>query len=132
MRALDHHRLTPVDFGHGAVHGAKTLLDAVVDRGIEDLPAIERHGDGIARKVVFGGAETAGDDYDLGRSQRAPYGAGEALEVVADHMFGGHLHAQIIQLLRHEKRIRVDPFVRQHLGANGYDLGVHVFAVAQA
>ena len=125
VRALDHHRLTPVDFGHGAIHRAKTLLDAVVDRGIEDLPAVERHGDCIAREIVFGGSESARDDDELRGAQRAPDRAGQTLEIVADHVFGRHFDAQIVQLLGQEERIRIDALVRQHLGADGYDLGVH-------
>ena len=110
---------------------AKALLDAVVDRGIENLAAVERHGDGIAREIVFGGPETAGEDHELSGPQRAPDGAGQALQIVADHVFGGHFDAQIIQLLGEEEGVRIDPLVRQHLGADGYDFGVHVCTAAR-
>ena len=82
--------------------------------------------DGVACEIVFGGAEPAGNDDDRHRAQSAPDGPGEALEIVADDVFRRDFDAEIVELLGDKEGIGVDPFVRQHLRADGDDLGVHV------
>ncbi len=125
VRALDQHGLAAIDLRHGALHLAKALLDSVADRGIENEAAVERERDGVAGEIVFGGPESAGDHDDGNGAQSAPDRPGEALKIVADDVFRGDFDAEVVELLRDEERVGIDPFVRQHLRADGDDLGVH-------
>ena len=66
-------------------------------------------GDGVARDVVFGGPEAAGEDHDCGARHglRAP-GVGQAVAVVADDALGDHFDAEVVQLRGEVERVGVD------------------------
>ena len=60
---------------------SEALLERLGDFGMEDQLAVERLGDGLAREVVFGRPEAAGEDHDLGAARpragsRRPAGRG--------------------------------------------------------
>ncbi len=57
----------------------------------------ERGGDALAGEVVFGGAETAGEQHDVGAVQRDADGVGEVLAVVADDGLEGDGDAEVVE-----------------------------------
>ena len=104
---------------------AEALLDAVADRRLEDLPAVERQA--TASRVTS--SSVGPRPPEMITNCAAPNArrtvAGQPLAIVADHVLGRHFDAQIVQLLGEEKRIGIDPLGRQHLRADRDDLGVH-------
>ena len=70
---------------------------------MEDKLAVESHGHGITGDIIFGRAETAGQDDDFRIGQSAAHGMREPLAVVAHYIFSRYLDAQAIQLVGEEK-----------------------------
>jgi hypothetical protein len=54
-------------------------------------------GDGFAGEVVFGGAEAAGEDGDVGSRDGDDGGAGEMREAVADDCLEGDLDTEVVE-----------------------------------
>ncbi len=50
---------------------------------------------------------------------------GEAVAVVADHAFGDHFDAELVQLGGEVERVGIEAIAREHLAADGDDFGVH-------
>jgi hypothetical protein len=124
-RASRHHRLTAVDVGHR--HGAprKPRTD-VFDDGVVELEGHpERARQSVSRDVVFGRAESAGADDQIGRVERSRQHLRQLVDRVADHHFQADVAADGIQALRDDERIRIEAKGRQHLAANGDDPGPH-------
>ena len=85
---------------------------------------MQRVGHRLARHVVFGGAEAAGQDHDAGMAQRGLDGVGQQRAIVADDQLPPHFDAQRVQLIGDVQRIGVDALRGQHLRPNSDDLGV--------
>jgi hypothetical protein len=85
----------------------------------------QRLGNALSRKVVLGGAQSAGENDDLRTGERDLAGLQKMLRPVADNRLEDDFHAKLIETLRQEQGIRVLAVGRQELGANSYDLSVH-------
>ena len=83
--------------------------------------------DGFAGEVVFGGAEAAGEDDDVGAGDGDAGGRGEVGKVVADDGLEGDLNAEIVEALGEEEGVRVLAEWREHLGAGSNDFSDHLF-----
>ena len=59
------------------------------------------------------------------RESARAHGIRQPVAVVADHGFGGHLHAQVVELGGEVERIGVDALGGEHLRADCDDFGVH-------
>ena len=80
--------------------------------------------DGVARHVVFGRTEPAGDDDEIGPRQRALDDARQLADVVGDDRLEADVVADGVQPLGDEQRVGVDAKRRQHLAA---DARMHAF-----
>ena len=85
----------------------------------------ERCGDCLAGKVIFRGAEAAGENDDVGAADRDGGGGGEMVEVIADDGFEGDRDAELVEGSGEVKRVGVLTVRRQHLGTGGDDFGDH-------
>ena len=117
-----------------ALLGGMTMLargEAFVERGEDGVVGVEldaeRGGDGFAGEVVFGGAEAAGEDDDVGAGERDASGAGEVREVVADDGLEGDRDAEVVEAVGEVEGVGVLAEGRQHLGAGGDDFSDHVW-----
>ena len=103
--------------------------EALVERGEDGGVAAKRDaecgGDGFAGEVVFGGAEAAGEEDDVGAGDRDAGGSGEVIEIVADDGLEGDLDAEIVELGGEEERVGVLPVRREHLGAGCDNFCLH-------
>ena len=84
LGAFDDERLPLVDFRHLALELREALLQRFGDFGMEDQLAVERGGHGVAREIVLGGPQAAGEDHDFGARDGAAHGVRQAVQVVAD------------------------------------------------
>ena len=111
-------------------HGDAARGETFVERGdgvgvFVELDA-ERVGDAVAREVVFGGAEAAGGDDDVGARERDADGGGEVLAVVADDGLEGDGDAEVVEAFGEEEGVGVGAVRRQHLRADSDDFSDHV------
>ena len=86
---------------------------------------VECGGGGLAGEVVFGGAEAAGEDDDVGAGDGDEGGAGEMGEVVADDGLEGDLDAEVVEALGEVEGVGVLAEGREHLGASCDDFSDH-------
>jgi len=86
---------------------------------------VERGGSGLPRKVVFGGAESSGEDYDVGAGDGRGGGVGEMSEVIADDGLEGDLDAEVVETLGEVEGVSVLAEGREHLGASCDDFSDH-------
>ena len=85
----------------------------------------KRFGHGFARKVIFGGTESADEDDDVGTPHGQFRRGGEIVTVVADDAFEAHFDSQLVQFVGEIERVGVLPVGREHLRAHGNGFGVH-------
>ncbi len=69
----------------------------------------ERGGHRVAREIVFGRAQAAGQHDDLRARHSAQNGVGEPRALVADYGLAHHFHAQRVELIGEIERIGVEP-----------------------
>ncbi len=94
------------------------------DLGIAVQFKSQRIGHCFPRQVVFGRAESAHEDDDLGReTTRRPRLS--VFAVIADDGFENYFNAELVQLLSQIKGVRVLPEGCQQLRADGDDLSIH-------
>ena len=120
--ALGHHRLPPVDLGHPRPARREALPDHVDELRLLAQRAPRDGRDGLARQVVVGRAEPPAHHHEVGARQRR---AQDRLEVggpVSDDGLGPDLDAVLVQPLRDEERIGVEPRRHQQFAADGDDL----------
>ena len=86
--------------------------------------AAQRAGDRVARQIVFGRSQAAGQHHNLRSRRRAQDAIGQPLALVAHHRLAHHLNAQGIELIGEIQRIGVEPLRRQQLRTDGDDLRV--------
>ena len=110
---------------HGDAAGGEALVQPGEQLVVGLHADAERGGNGLARQVVFGGSEAAREHDDVGTGECDAGRAGKMRKRVADNGLEGYLHAQIVQLLREEERVRVLPERRQHFGAGGDNFSDH-------
>ena len=106
--------------------------EAFVERGEDGVVGVEVDaecgGDGFAGEVVFGGAEAAGEDDDVGAGDGDEGGAGEVGEIVADDGLEGDLDAEIVEAVGEVEGVGVLAEGREHLGAGCNDFSDHLFS----
>ncbi len=123
--AVEHVGLLGVVGRHGHLARGEALVELSEDGGVGMKLDVERGGGGFAGEVVFGGAEAAGEDDDVGAGDGDAGGAGEVGEVVADDGLEGDLNAEIVEAVGEEEGVGVLPEGREHLGAGGDDFSDH-------
>ena len=92
----------------------------IVEREVEGL------GEALAGEVVFGGAEAAGEEDDVGAVERDGDGRGEVIAVVADDGLEGDRYAEVVEACGEVEGVGVLGKRREHLGPNGDDFSDHV------
>ncbi len=85
----------------------------------------ERFGDGLAGEVVFGGAEAAHDDDNVGAAEGGADGVDQILAAVADDGLEGDGDADLVELFSEIEGVGVLAEGGEHLGADGDDFGFH-------
>ena len=80
---------------------------------------------GLARKVVFGGTESAHEDQDVGTRESGFNHTDQVFSTIADNRLEGDSDAQFVELLSEIEGVRVLAKGRQHLGADSDDFGFH-------
>lgn len=86
---------------------------------------VESCGDSFAREIVFSGAETAGEENDIGAFDGNSRCASEMDEAVTNDGFEGDLNAQVVEAAGQVKRVGVLAVGSEHLGANCDDFSDH-------
>ena len=85
---------------HDHLAGGEALVEGGEDCVVGVKVEVERGGYGFAGEVVFGGAEAAGEDDDVGAGDCDAWRRGEVGEVVADDGFEGDLDAEVVEAAR--------------------------------
>ena len=85
----------------------------------------QRIGDCFPSQVVFGRAESAHEDDDLGTRHGETGCSRETLAAIPDDGLEDHFNPKLIELFGQIKRVRVLTERSQQLRPNGDDLGVH-------
>ena len=111
--------------GHGDLAGGESLVERGEDGGVGAEVDVECGGGGFAGEVVFGGAEAAGEDDDVGAGDGDGGGAGEVREVVADDGLEGDLYAEVVEAVGEVEGVGVLTVGREHLGAGSDDFSDH-------
>ena len=93
-------------------HGPVELAEALDENGFL-LGGVfefstESGGGGIARDVVFGRAEAADEDDDVGAIEGMTDGVGETFAIVANHLLGEDFHTEQVEALGDGERIGID------------------------
>ena len=121
----DHIRLLEIIGCHlPAAHG-EALFEAGDNRRVAVKFKSEGIGHRFAGEIVFGRAEAAHEDDDLGARYGKIGRCSELFAVIAHDGLKDHFDAKLIEFFGEIKRVRILPERSQQLGANGDDLGVH-------
>ena len=104
---------------------AKRSSSCATSFGVASEVEAEGFGDGFAGEVVFGGAEAAAEDEDVGAEESVLRGRHEAAAVVADDAFEDYIDAEQVELLGEVERVGVHAVGSEQLGAHRDDFGVH-------
>ena len=121
--ALDDERLAPVDRRHRDAAGREAGFEPGDDRRILDQRPADHAGDGIARHVVVGRAQAAGQDDQVGARQRVRDHAGQRVDAIADDVLGADADAEPGQAVGDRQRVGVETRRDQQLAADRHDLG---------
>ena len=124
LRAFDDVSLAAIDLGHLAAKVAQARLDAIADVLLKNQRAAQRAGHRIARQVIFGWPQAAGQHYNFRSRRRAQDAVGQPFALVADHRLAHYFHTQRIELIGEIQRVGVEPLRRQQFRADGDDLRV--------
>ena len=115
-------------------HLQPPLGKALVHRGDDFVIAFQfyaqRIGHSFAREVVFGRAQPAHEDGDVGAADRRPRYGDEVLAIVADNGLEGDANPQVVKAAGEEEGIGVLPRRGEHLRADGNDFRDHDFSLA--
>ena len=85
----------------------------------------QRFGHGLARQIVFCGAEAAAEDQNVGTKQAVLRGGYQAAQIVADDALENYVDAQQVELFGEVQRVGVHAEGREHLGTHRNDFGIH-------
>ena len=110
---------------HGHVAGGEACLEGGEDVGVAVEGEVEDLGEALAGEVVFGGAEAAGEDDDVGAGEGDANGGGEVSAVVADDGLEGDGDAEVVEAGGEVEGVGVLAMRREHLGADGDDFCDH-------
>ena len=91
----------------------------------------ERFGDGFAGEVVFGGAEAAHEDDNVGAAEGGADGVDQVFAAVADDGLEGDGDAELVELFGEVEGVGVLAEGGEHLGADGDDFGFHKAAIRE-
>ena len=127
--ALENIGLLGVVGRHLPAAAGETLLQASQDFRIAPQLQAERFGNGFAGQIVFGGAEAAAEDHDVGAKQAVLGRRHQPAEIVADDAFENYVDAQQVELLGKVERVGVHAVGRKHLGTHRNDFGIHALEV---
>ena len=116
-------RLPPVDRRHRDAAGREAGFEPGDDRRVLDQRPADHAGDRIARHVVVGRAQAAGQDDQVGARQRVRDHAGQRVDAIADDVLGADADAEPGQALGDRQRIGVETRRDQQLAADRDDLG---------
>jgi len=122
LGAFDQIRLAQVIFCHGAIELAEFFQKNRFLLERERKLAPERYGHGIACHIVLSRTKAADQDKDVRTLERRADCLDQPHTIVADHVFGGNLDTQQIEMPRNDQRIRVHTLGREQFTAYGDDL----------
>lgn len=108
---------------HGHVTGGEALAQEFEEGFVAVEREVEGLGEALAGEVVFGGAEAAGEEDDVGAVEGDIDGRAEVVAVVADDGLEGYGDAEVVEAGGEVEGVGVLTVRREHLGANGDDLG---------
>jgi hypothetical protein len=108
---------------HRHVARGETLGEGLEESIVAVELKVKSFGEALASEVVFGGAEAAGEEDDVGAVESDADGRGEVLAVVADNGLEGYGDAEVIEARGEVEGVGVLPVRRQHLGTDGDDFG---------
>ena len=128
-RAVENVGLLGIVGGHLPAALGEALFEAGENFRITLHGKAERFGDRFASQVVFGGAEAAAENHDVGAEQAVLGGAHEVAEIVADDALENHVDAQPVELLGQVERVGVHAEGCEHLGTHRDDFSVHALEV---
>ena len=124
-RAFRDHGLARVHLGHRASNFAKARFDHFHHSGIAREFATEQIGHGVARAIVFGGAEASAGDDEFDALGRFLERIAQRGEIIADHRLARHLDAEPVELRGEEKGIGIDPVRGQQFRSDCDDFSFH-------
>jgi hypothetical protein len=114
-------------------HLNATLGKTLVHRGNHVVIAAQfdskRRSYTFTREVVFGWAETSGEDDDVGAFDRRACDRNQVVKTVADDSLEGDDHAHPIKLIGEEKGVGVLTERSEHLRADRNDFSDHQFSL---
>ncbi len=119
---LDDERLPPVDRRHRDAAGREAGFESGDDGGVLDQRPADHAGDGLARHVIVGRAQTAGQDDQVGARQRVRDDAGQRIDAIADDVLGADADAEPGQAVGDRQRVGVETRRDQQLAADRHDL----------
>ncbi len=120
---LDDQRLAPIDGRHRDAARGEAGLELGDDGGVLDQRPADHPGDGVARDVVVGRAEAAGQHDQVGPPHRVGDHAGQRIDAIADDVLGADADAEAGQAVGDGQRVGVEPRRHQQFAADGDDLG---------
>lgn len=118
--------------GEGDAAGAHEGFEAPFDFGVFDEGVLEGGGDGVAGEVVLGGAESADGEDDVGAGEGEAEGFDGAGEVIADGLAVQVVDADFGEESADGGGVGIDGLAEEELGADGDDLGLHSFILAES
>ncbi len=118
-------RLALVDLRHLPSARLETLFDALDDRRIDFHLQPERLHQRIARHVILGRSEAAGEHEEIGALERVADLVDQIAEDVADDALARDRNRKVFERCRDLERVRVDARRPQHLRADRDDRGPH-------
>ncbi len=121
---IDHVGLAFVDFHHFAVEALEALFEPIADFLREDEFAPEGGGGGVARDVVFCGAESTCEDDELRAQQTGLDLIGKAFAAIANHALLDDFDAKIVELGGEKERIGVELFGSKKFASDSDDFRV--------
>ena len=92
----------------------------------------EQIGHGVARAVVFGGAEASAGDHKFDALHRVVERVAQSGEIVADHGLARDFDAQAVELRGKEKGIGVDPVRGEQFRSDCDDFSFHRWVNVEA
>ena len=112
-------------FGHFTATGTETFADGFGNGFVETEGTVQDFGDDVAGDVVAGGAETAGEEEDVGAGEGGADGVGHAGRVVADSGVAGNAVAEGEELAGEVVDVGVGDEAEEEFGAGGDEFDVH-------
>ena len=116
--ARDEPRLLDVRFRHRIATACEEAAQLCFQLRHHRGRLFQQGGYAFAGHIVFSGAESARDDYEVAAFPCPPEGLYDAAQVVAHDALVVEVDAQLRELLRNVGAVRIDDFAEQNLCAN--------------